>query len=365
MDFVGTNGKMKILVNASIYYGAKNGLGIYCEQVYRQLSTVEEFEINFFSFSKLSATSKKQDIIKYGFLQKIFSFGSLSLYRLMWNIIFLPIHARKYDLIYSLSPHGGLFIKNQVITIHDLIGLSHETTLFQKLYYKLLLPKIIRKSRRIITISSATKDKVIEKYGRSLVKKIHVLYNGVDHLSYFKPHSPKVKMPNSYDLVVGASYPHKNLPLIIEIYEKLLGSRNLVVICAKNNYTTSLKQRIERENISNISVLHNLENEELSWIYKNASLHLYLTLEEGFGFPPFEAAVYGTVSLISNIPSLQEIYGDSLPLVDPLNKEQIAKSILSFQHHDEILTRVRNRSKKFAWEEFRSNWINFISLETH
>ena len=65
----------------------------------------------------------------------------------------------------------------------------------------------------------------------------------------------------------------------------------------------------------------------LSSLYKKAVLHIYISLYEGFGFPPAEAAFYGTSTIISNHPALLEIYASCFPGVEPENATKVANLI--------------------------------------
>lgn len=57
---------------------------------------------------------------------------------------------------------------------------------------------------------------------------------------------------------------------------------------------------------------------ELAWLYANASLVTSLSLDEGFGLPPVEAARFGAPLLVSDIPVFRETVGEIAHFVDPL-----------------------------------------------
>lgn len=51
--------------------------------------------------------------------------------------------------------------------------------------------------------------------------------------------------------------------------------------------------------------------------FYNWNIELLVSLYEGFGFPPLEAASVGTTSLVGDIPVMREVLGDEAYYVDP------------------------------------------------
>jgi glycosyltransferase involved in cell wall biosynthesis len=72
------------------------------------------------------------------------------------------------------------------------------------------------------------------------------------------------------------------------------------------------------------------------------------------GFPPYEAAIYNTVTIASNVTAIPEIYGDTVYYVDPLNIEQIAFALKQFSEGGIDKTIYQKRFplllQKFTWE---------------
>lgn len=66
----------------------------------------------------------------------------------------------------------------------------------------------------------------------------------------------------------------------------------------------------------------------LASLYKNAFAFLYLSLNEGFGYPPLEAMKWGTPVLTSPHTSIPEICGDSVLYSNPYSKSEIKSRIL-------------------------------------
>ena len=65
----------------------------------------------------------------------------------------------------------------------------------------------------------------------------------------------------------------------------------------------------------------------LRWYYRHTSLFVFLSLGEGFGMPPIEAAYFSATVLASDLPVFHETLGDSASFVDPTDEAAITAAI--------------------------------------
>jgi len=65
----------------------------------------------------------------------------------------------------------------------------------------------------------------------------------------------------------------------------------------------------------------------LRWYYRHTSLFIFLSLGEGFGMPPIEAAYFSATVLASDLPVFHETLGDSASFVDPTDEAAITAAI--------------------------------------
>ena len=75
---------------------------------------------------------------------------------------------------------------------------------------------------------------------------------------------------------------------------------------------------------------------------------LFPSLYEGFGLPVLEAMMLGAPVITSTVSSLPEIAGDAALLVDPLDVDDIAKAIRSFDHDGDLRAELSRRGVKRA-----------------
>lgn len=70
-----------------------------------------------------------------------------------------------------------------------------------------------------------------------------------------------------------------------------------------------------------------VSDERLRWLYRNTGLFVCLSLGEGFGMPPVEAAYFGAPVLASDIPVFHENLGTYARYVDPTDAAAISRAI--------------------------------------
>lgn len=354
---------MKVLINATIYEGGANGLGVYTENILKSLEAkIQDAEV--ISFSPINSLFKVT-LLRYGWLQKLFSLKSLSLYRLIWNLFFLPFYARRFDIVYSVSPHGSFFLQNkQIVTVHDLIGLDRKINFNQFIYYRTILPLLLRRCKKVISISNTTKKELIKEIS-GISEKIVTIYNGADHLkgSINQANTKFNLEKDKYFLVVGASYPHKNIERVLSVFKEIKDYK-LVVVHGNNGY--SRKLAASSGLMSNVVFASKLSHAELASLYRNAKGNIYVSLKEGFGFPPFEAILNQTVSIVSKIDCLFEIYGEeSVIYVDPFSEHDIAVKIRKLINNnfdkEAILKGGSLRLAQYTWEKTSDGLVSLFS----
>ena len=89
-------------------------------------------------------------------------------------------------------------------------------------------------------------------------------------------------------------------------------------------------------------------------VYNLASLFVYPTKYEGFGFPALEAMACGTPVVTTAISSLPEIVGNAGILVPPGDEQELTGAMVEVLSdpifYDQLRTRGLQRSEQFTWE---------------
>jgi glycosyltransferase involved in cell wall biosynthesis len=101
---------------------------------------------------------------------------------------------------------------------------------------------------------------------------------------------------------------------------------------------------------------------DLNELFSNASAFLFVSTIEGFGFPPLEALLYNIPSVVSDIPVLREVLGDSAVFADPYDTEKIGAGLKLLLEDNTLYNKILDNSKpildNYTWEKCSLNTVN-------
>lgn len=219
----------------------------------------------------------------------------------------------------------------------------------------------------IVAISNSTKAALV-KLGID-DKKIHVIYNGIDHrLFYRREANPSPNTP--YILFVGTELPRKNFPTVIECFRRLLikhPNLKLIKIGKPGSQSNRLKNinLIKQNNLNNhVVFLDYVDSDLLSEYYSHAELLIFPSLLEGFGFPIIEAMACGCPVVTSNLAPMNELTAYKDLLADPRNPDDIVKKcelILSKKLDPKALINSGlQKAKLFNWQNTAKSMLSLF-----
>ncbi|MEA2047053.1 MAG: glycosyltransferase family 1 protein [Campylobacterota bacterium] len=289
-------------------------------------------------------------------------------YQQIWEHTVLPFYARKYDILYCPSNIAPLYLPKKtklVLTLHDLAFLDFPkqySSIFQK-YYAFLVPKNIHRAKYIITISDFSKKRIIREYPW-VENKISVIHHGIS--SHF---SPSNLQKSEYILYVGSMNSIKNFQVLLELFlTPEFKDMNLKMILpyastfSDDEYIDTLIQNAKAS--SNINIIDRVNQDELKVYYQKATLFVFPSFHESFGFPPLESMSSGTPVIVSNVTALPEVCKDAALYVDPYSKKDIAEKIkllfydTSLQEH--YIAKGLAHVKHFRWKKAANAHINIF-----
>ena len=110
-------------------------------------------------------------------------------------------------------------------------------------------------------------------------------------------------------------------------------------------------------NIEKFSFAGYVQPAELEMLYESAYALLYVSLNEGFGYPPVEAMKYGTPAILSGTSAIPEVCGDAALYVDPTSLIEIKSRVLTLLHEPPVWEyysmAARKRAEYVASEQDR------------
>ena len=356
------------------------GIGEYTLNLLKALfriDTKNEYRLFYNSFQSKKCHLKEKypnvQFYRFKYPNKIFNFGL--------NFFSLP----KIDKL--LGGVDLFFMPNwqfmalsrrskKIITVHDLSFEYYPQyySLKRRLWHKFIKPKrLIQSSDKIITPSESTKRDLIKLY-KIQPEKIEVIYSGIGEefkfqISNFKFQKVKEKynLPDNFILYLGTLEPRKNLENLILAFDELYTNLDikehklkckyyLVIAGAKGwLYESIYKTARSIKAKDHVKFIDYVAPEDKPYLYNLASLFVYPSFYEGFGFPPLEAMACGVPTVVSFSSSLLEVVGKAALAINPYDIREVAQSMFECLTDDRLRDSLKNKgpkqAKRFSWQK--------------
>jgi glycosyltransferase involved in cell wall biosynthesis len=286
----------------------------------------------------------------------------------LWEQCYLPaqVHSR---LLWSPANTGPLFLRRQVVTVHDIAVLDHPEWFAARFaaWYRWTIPRLVRCARSVIAVSEFTKSRLIERVGADR-RRIAVIPNGVD--ARFRPCSAEaiedarrhLEIPTQrYVLSLGTLEPRKNLRCQLQAWSRCVERlpADIWLVVAGRAGAGHIFAGTNAGQIPNrVHFAGFVPDALLPALYSGALALLYPSIYEGFGLPVVEAMASGTVPITSNSTALPEVVGNAGITVDPLDADAIANAIELLVTDVSVRQTLRDRGlergRLFTWQSTAS-----------
>ena len=302
-----------------------------------------------------------------------------------WEQIALPNAAREKECQILHCTSNTAPVRTSiplVVTLHDIIYmesgylkiLNGSGTPYQKfgnVYRRMIVPRIVKKSRKLITVSHFEKNRIGEFFGMKGDPRLTAVYNGVSE--HFKPVSnketlatvkQKYHLPDHYCFFLGNTDPKKNtqgtLKAFSDFLKKTGSDMQLVMLDYDRTELDKILVEIGDKSLINRIVLTGyVVNTDLPAIYCQSDLFLYPSLRESFGIPMLEAMACGVPVITSNTSSMPEVSGDAAFLIDPFKPEEITDAMVQVTGNPELRAQLISKglvqAAKFSWRAMAEN----------
>ncbi len=358
---------MKIGIDARLYGPRNKGIGRYIQKLIEYLEKIDQknqyviflIKKNWEDYQPKNPNFKKvlTDYRIYSLKEQIF--------------MPLKIWREKLDIIHFPHFNVPICVKDFIVTIHDLATTRFPnlkaTTLNLFLYkikhlaYRLIIWLVIKRAKKIITVSGFSKKEII-KYFKIKPEKIIITYEAADKFLVTK--QSKVYLPKPYLLYIGAAYPHKNLENLLKAFKILLNNLKsfdiqdlkLVLVGKEDFFYRKLKKRTEELSLRERTIfLGYLDDQDLAQVYQNAFIYIFPSYYEGFGLPALEALSQGVPVVASRAGSLPEILDQAALYFNPYDikdmAQVISKVINDKNLREDLIKKGFEQVKKFNWQK--------------
>ncbi len=252
-------------------------------------------------------------------------------------------------VVHALSPEVVTRHTN-VVTIHDIIPFTQPDVYMRTLYDKIAYNVAFKKSLKVenLLVSTNYGKKQMLEHLDVKEEQLRVVNHCIDHEKYFfDPNSP-FESETTNIVTMSDFNPRKRIDVAVQAMKELPEISFFHI-----GPTQGWKSNFERikeiaKDSDNIHFLGPLPVEEARRYLSNADVFVYLSDEEGFGYPILEAMACGTNVLINRIPVFEELFSDVANFCD-LN---------SFSPED-----IKNAIKKKKDRKTLEDFSNKFSVE--
>ncbi len=295
--------------------------------------------------------------------------GESRLLRILWEQTVLPVLlARSRAALLHAPAYVSPILAPcpTVLTVHDLHALTHPQFCLwsNRLHYRLLLPRSVRKAAAVIVFSEYTRRNVADAFPGA-AGKLRVIPPGVSGCfrrvtdpALLRKARLRYGLPASFLLFVGDLSARKNLAGLIRAFARVQGERpdlHLVLAGAPGRDAAALDGEIRRQGVRHrVCRTGYVAPGDLPALYSSARAFVFLSHDEGFGLPPLEAMACGCPVVCSGGAPL-EICGDAAVACSPEDTLSVANAIRGLLDNPDFRNRQIERGYRkaavFTWEK--------------
>jgi len=352
----------RIGFDLSILDRVQTGTSVYADNLFTAMAGLDSDDFEFIALRAPRPLARKNIFTKF------INFAI----EIAWLFVLLPVKARRLGLDLYHSPANSVspvLRIPQACTIHDAHFITYPAGRdpLWKLYAGWSFRYAARHADRIICDTNAGKDELV-KLLHADPEKIEVVYLGLPHRESSAADRSATEDLRPYILTVGATDPNKNLTSLLKAFTILVkdgrhAGHRLVLAGPAGRDHSILESIIEQEGLEeHVLLLGRVSDSRLAALYENASLFVFPSFCEGFGFPPLEAMSHGVPVVASHAPCIPETLGNAAVFFDPHNIPEIASRIdnvlLDEKLRNDLSLAGMSRAEKFTWKETAEKTVN-------
>ena len=363
---------MKIGITTFGGDGGKSGISQYIINILREFAALEDkldFEVIVYEDEKELFVPDPDNMSTICFGDSLRS----PVTNIKWHQMSLPKLCRqqKYDVLFLPAGNRRLPMSlpcPSVGTVHDFssIHVAGKYDPARMFYIKRVLPFLIRRLTRVLTVSESSKKDIVA-YAGVPGKYVTVTPLAADNQVYFprdraeciKRIGPKYNIRKPYILYISRiEHPGKNHAGLVRAFSILKETEDIphqLVLAGSDWGRAEEVHRAAEESAYTDDIVFTgfAPNDDLPDLYCGAELFVFPSLYEGFGLPVLEAMTCGVPVACSNISSIPEVIGETSILFDPYDDEAIADAMRRFLTDPGLLNDCRERglarAKDYTW----------------
>lgn len=271
------------------------------------------------------------------------------------------VFVKRVNVVHVLDQSDAIyrfFVKHNckfIITIHDLFAIQAAkgqipdvvTAQSGKVYQK-LISLGLSKVDLALAISATTENEVETLFPGLPTKVIH---NFVDIENFESPAFGEVNQLENYFLILMNAHWRKDRLASIGVWKILLQLqefKNSSLVIIGNQLTNNEQSLISDSLLSRVSILENLENNQIAKLYRKCTAVINISKYEGFGLPVIEANINGRICIYGGSAALREIAGPT-----NIDWDEIMSHPISSELSKKIISPIERKiSYKYVVQNF-------------
>jgi len=338
------------------------GVGVYLQNLVRGLAHIDqENDYRLFSASwkdrfddELNA--KNFRISDHKWPVRVLNFS--------WNYLNSPaievLVGTSLNVVHSPTP---LLIParsaRRVTTVHDLYFYTNPSEAVREM--RNIFPRKVKehslRADAIIAISDYTKRQLIELL-QIPSSRIYTIKHGID--PFFlecaseeekRATAKKFHLPGRYLLFVGTQEPRKNLPVLVDAFQRMRERDIHLVIAGQPGWDIPPEQ-FQDERILQTGYV---SKAEVRALYQLSLAVVFPSIDEGFGLPLLEGMASRVPIIASRIPAFKEVCNESCAYFEADRPDELAhvldEVVTSAELRQQLIEKGSQRVKNFSWIE--------------
>jgi glycosyltransferase involved in cell wall biosynthesis len=268
----------------------------------------------------------------------------------------LLARSTKADLLHFFDLTGPLLAPRRAFTttVHD-AALRHRAPSARRLHKQLLQPWAARHARAAVAVSAFAKDEAVRHFGAD-PERVYVVRSGPGLLPLAGADGAAPDAGDPYLLYVGDLAAHKNLPFLVDAFDRAGVPARLLLVGRRAERVEHLHEAVEASPArERIEIRRGASDDEIDGLYRGASALVLPSAYEGFGFTPLEAMARDCPVLASDIPAVREISGDGALLLPLGDADAWAGAIRRVVADDDLRSDLRRRGRetvaRYSWDD--------------
>ena len=263
-------------------------------------------------------------------------------------------------IVHALSPEV-VTRKTNIVTIHDIIPFTNPQLYLKTNYDKVAYNLAFKRALTVDNLLVSTHHGKVQLLNHIKVpeERVHVVYHCIDHSKYFYDSSSPYKGERINVVMLSDYNPRKRIDKIVEIL-KNDKEIDFYHIGPNQNWKANFDRVMKiSDGASNIHLLGPMSTDVTRKYLSNADLFVYLSEDEGFGYPILEALACGTKVLVSKIPVFEELLAGIASFVDigSLSRDIFLEALKAGKTKEQL----QDYSQKFSRSKMAEDLNNIYS----